>query len=138
MIVNVRLDVTEEQRNALARMLTPNAQKRLATRAEFVEHVQKFIDRLGQEAPSVPERAPEMEEAPAAPAAERSPQATRESDMDPLKQATMHANTAMFAIGEVRRMNGQLPSDTHQLAEQAGDAVYSLRSLLIHQFGGDA
>jgi hypothetical protein len=48
MIVNIRLEVTDEQRSALSLRLHPSSPKRLATRKEFNQYVDKAMDELSQ------------------------------------------------------------------------------------------
>ena len=48
MIVNVRLDVTEEQRSALSLRLFPKSLKRLATRQEVNEYMTDHLERVNQ------------------------------------------------------------------------------------------
>ncbi len=72
MITNVRIDLTDEQRNVLSRAINPSAPKRLATRQDVTEYVMGCI-----EAATAPEAISEAPRAVSTPSSVSAPAYTR-------------------------------------------------------------
>jgi len=113
MIVNIRLEVSDEQRNALAVQNNGGvATKRLATRAEFNALVADFVSKLGVDSAPVEKRDPEPLEAakPAikhpfadAPPAPPEDMPVPTSDRTPVSCALEAVNNAVFALQIAKR-----------------------------------
>jgi len=114
MIVNIRLEVSDEQRNRVARMLDGKDVKRLATRAEYNALVADFVSKLGESARHPAKRDPEPLEAaePAikhpfadAPPAPPEDMPVPTTDRTPVSCALEAVNNAVFALQIAKRFH---------------------------------
>ena len=149
MIVNIRLEVTDEQRSALSLRLHPSAAKRLATRKEFVEHVEGLIDQL------VEKSAPQTSQDVVAPFDDHladDPDALREYVQDhegeltmqkahsrltgapehPIKAALFHINNALFGLTNAMRAAANANASMDAL-DATEDCLMTARETLVKQ-----
>ena len=132
MIVNVRLEVTDEQRSVLSLRLQPKALKRLATRSEFNEYVTHQIAALTAVQASIVEPAALSEDGPELLSPEKALPvffATEGPEIEKhgtgIKPALLSINNAMFGLANAAR---QLNDPNLQ---DIVDKVESLREELV-------
>ena len=108
MIVNVRLDITDEERSALSLLLHPKSPKRLATRQEFVDYCAAHVADLTRPqddfvAPCADDQLPQEffngEEKEVAVAVVED-----KGGMFGLRKLIHHVNCAMFSLSNAKRM----------------------------------
>lgn len=130
MIVNIRIEIDDEQRNVLARRNKPTAPKRLASRKEVTAFVEQAIADLVPPEPKAPVK-PDLSKMPDFTAGFDTPQAPARNG----HSAGYHVTNAMHSMGAACRLLFSHRNPAANVANNLSEQIEGLWRELADQGG---